>query len=87
MKPLAQQIKIQLYLRGKLFQEEDIEIMRHANSLSFPDNVELRSDLLNFHIKRMKAMYHRQIDKLGGDYEIYLQVQSKINLITDKQEA
>jgi len=77
--------KLQLYLRGTIFQELEIKIPPHQSDLvddpavNFEMNVELRSEFIKAEALKFKIQYLRQIIKCNYEYEIYLQVESKID--------
>lgn len=77
--------KLLLYIRGSFFQDREIDIPPHQSDLvnepavNFEMNVELRSEFIKAEALKFKIQYLRQIIKCNYEYEIYLQVGSKID--------
>jgi len=84
--------KLQLYLRGAMFQQMDIELPAYQHlddneQKNFELNCQLRTEMVQAEAIRLKIQYLRQIIKCGYEYEIYLVADSKVEeryfLITD----
>lgn len=75
--------KLLLYLKGAFFQEADIELPAFQQLdknlyKNFELNCELRSEYVKAEATKLKIQYLRQVIKCEYQFEIYLQVESKI---------
>ena len=75
--------KLQLYLRGALFQETDIELPEYQQldeneQKNFELNCQMRIDFVKAESTKLKLQYLRQVLKCNNEFEIYLVTGSKI---------
>ena len=65
--------KLQLYLKGALFQETDIELPEYQQldeneQKNFELNCDLRSEYVKAEATKLKIQYLRQVIKLEGEW-------------------
>lgn len=77
-------IRIELYLKGWLFQYETVAAYDHDDRLSFQNNVELREYIVKIATEKMRILYSKQIEKSEGRYEIFVVFPSRPNPILDE---
>lgn len=70
--------KLILYLNRQLFQTMEFELLDYDSSLSFELNSKLREQMIDYQVRELKAMYYKQINKVGN-YKIILVHESEIN--------
>jgi len=78
-------IKIELQLRGYLFVAETITIPEHDDRMKWPEQIEYRESLIRAAVIKLKSLYHPQIDKCRGIYQIYVRVPSKVEFVPDEE--
>lgn len=73
-------IRLELYLRGHLFQSTEIPMLEYESELNFQQNTEMRKHEIMREVNQLKAMYYNQICKCNFDFEIIAFIPSKLNL-------
>jgi hypothetical protein len=76
---------IELWLRGSLFQRQDLTIPENDDRVDFRTNYEFRQMVINAAIMKLKAMYHNQIDKCGNICQVVVVMPSRVHLVADEE--
>lgn len=72
--------KIELWLKGYMFCSELLEIPEHDDRMVWQEQVEYRESLIEAAKIKMRSLYHGQISKCHGVYQIFIMVPSKVEL-------
>jgi len=79
------EFEMQLWLRGYMFHGETISIPDYDDRMKWAENLEYRESLIKAAGLKMKSIYHSQIDKCQGKYDIYVIMPSKIEFVPDEE--
>lgn len=77
---LYMDFKIELWLRGYMFCCEVLEIPEHDDRMVWQEQIEYRESLIEAAKIKMRSLYHGQIVKCHGLFEIYIVAPSKVEL-------
>lgn len=80
------EFNIEIWLKGNLFSSDELFIPDHDERMSRPEQIIYRESLIEAAVIKMKALYHRQIDKCYGIYCIYIIVPSKMEFQPQEYE-
>ena len=72
------QAKLQLYLRGAIFTDFEIDIPNYDYELDFEANCKIRTSYVEYEKEKLSILYLRQILKCEKVYQIYLVVGSRV---------
>lgn len=72
--------KIELRLRGYMFCCELLDLPEHDDRMVWQEQVEYRESLIEAAKIKMRSLYHGQIVKCQGLFQIYIIAPSKVEL-------
>ena len=77
---------MQLYLNGGFFEEFEVKLPHYDPELSYENNVDIRKAFMDYKVKELKSMRHKQISKCQENYQIHIILQSRLNIMEFSQQ-
>ncbi len=78
--------RIQLWLKNYLFDEIEIDMRENSDQMSSEQNIDLNAEYVKLKAKEILSIFYPQIEKCGGNYQMFVQVESKGNFIAQDHD-